>query len=114
MKISALEVEEAVLTMPGIKKAALVPLPDPRLGERACLVLVVEPDQVPSLDVVCRHLHGHGLAKFKWPEALVIREELPLTPTGKVSKAILCQQMGWSGRTPNDRAEKMECPAHGS
>lgn len=107
MKISALEVEEAILRMPGIEKAALIPLPDPRLGERGCLVVVVDGTQLISLEAVCQHLNRYGLAKFKWPEALVIREDLPLTPTGKVSKARLCQELRFLEGPPDHGPEKM-------
>lgn len=89
MKISAMEIEEVVATMPGILCAVLVAVPDDRLGERGCLAVVVDKDTTVSLEQVCQHLEQTGLARFKWPERLVVCDEIPRTPTGKVAKARL-------------------------
>ena len=87
MKISALEVETAVLELPGVRQAALLPEPDSRLGERGCLVLTLEPTAQYALADVCQHLAERQLAKFKWPERLVVWDSLPTTATGKIAKA---------------------------
>jgi 2,3-dihydroxybenzoate-AMP ligase len=86
-KIHAEEVEEIIVRHPDVHTAALVAMPDPVLGERACVFLIVElgaePPTVASLGAFLR---GEGLAKYKWPERVEIVDELPLTKVGKVSK----------------------------
>lgn len=93
-KINAEEVEELLLDHPDIDRAAVVAMPDDRLGERACAFLVLRPDvDRIDLEAVKVHLHARGVAKFKWPERLEVRADLPLTNIHKVNKAILRQQI---------------------
>ncbi len=84
-KINAEEVELLLLRHPGIAAAAVVPMPDERLGERACAFVVATAAPL-DLTEVRRHLDGLGVAKFKWPERLEWIDELPKTPVGKINK----------------------------
>ncbi|MFI6377162.1 AMP-binding protein [Streptomyces sp. NPDC050546] len=88
--ISALEVEEVLLGLDGVAEAAVVAVPDPRLGERAAAVLRMLPGwSAPSLAEVRLHFGRAGLARQKWPEAVHKVEEFPRTPSGKVKKFVL-------------------------
>lgn len=88
------DVEEALLRHPQIQTAALVGVPDARLGERSCCVVVPRPGQAPpTLADLTRVLAEAGIAKFKWPEHLTLMAALPLTPTGKVQRAVLREQL---------------------
>lgn len=89
MKVSPQEVETALQTLPAIRQAALLAESDERLGERGLLVASVAPGAHLDLNLVRAHLEAAGLARFKWPERLVVWPELPLTPTGKVAKGRL-------------------------
>ncbi|MTD52925.1 AMP-binding protein [Amycolatopsis pithecellobii] len=92
-KISAAEVEELLLRHPDIGEAAVVAMPDERLGERACACVVPSsPDSVLTLSVVLEHFARLGVAKFKWPERLELVPALPRTPTLKVDKMRLREQ----------------------
>lgn len=93
-KINALEVERLLTSHPDIRAAALVAMPDERLGERACAIIVLE-DFATSLELddVRRFLDGRGVAKFKWPERIELRECLPVTNINKVNKAILRREI---------------------
>lgn len=93
--ISALEVEEVLLRMPGILEAAVVAAPDRRLGEHACAFVRVAgtTERTPTLASMRRHLESAGLGRQKWPEELRLVEELPRTPSGKVRKADLRQRL---------------------
>jgi 2,3-dihydroxybenzoate-AMP ligase len=84
-KINASEIEEVLLGYPEIKSAALVAMPDSRLGEKACAFLVVEGEQ-PTLADLQAFLEAQGVAKYKWPERLEFLDELPVTGIGKVAK----------------------------
>ncbi|HET9609572.1 MAG TPA: AMP-binding protein [Acidimicrobiales bacterium] len=92
--ISAQEVEELLLGIDGIAEVSVVAAPDQRLGERAAAVVRLRPGAaVPSLADVRTHLEGAGLARPKWPESLHVVDELPRTPSGKVQKFRLRQQL---------------------
>ena len=73
-------------------------MPDPTLGERACCFVVVQPGARLELADIQRHLEDNGVAKTKWPEALRIIKDMPLTPTRKVIKprllALLARNKG--------------------
>lgn len=92
--ISAQEIEELLLGMEGIAEVSVVAAPDERLGEHAAAVLRLrEGRAAPSLDDVREHLAAAGLARQKWPESLRVVSELPRTPSGKVQKFRLRQQI---------------------
>lgn len=91
-KIAAEEVENALLTHPALHNAALVAMPDPYLGERACAFLVArEGTAVPTNIAIRKHLREQGLADYKLPDRCVWLPELPRTGVGKVDKQALTQ-----------------------
>ncbi|WP_245633657.1 (2,3-dihydroxybenzoyl)adenylate synthase [Amycolatopsis jejuensis] len=86
-KIFAEEVEEIIVQHPDVVTAALVAMPDPVLGERACAYLVMEDGASPlTVETLGAHLLGRGLAKYKLPERVEVVPALPLTNVGKVAK----------------------------
>jgi acyl-CoA synthetase len=88
--VSALEVEELFLRLPGVAEVAVVAAPDARLGEHACAFVRPLPgSDAPTLDAVRSHLDAAGLARQKWPEDLRAVEEFPRTPSGKIQKFAL-------------------------
>lgn len=88
--ISALEVEEVLLALPGVAEAAVVAAPDPRLGERAAAVVRLLPKhQLPTMDELRAHFERTGLARQKWPEELHEVDDFPRTASGKVQKYLL-------------------------
>jgi acyl-CoA synthetase (AMP-forming)/AMP-acid ligase II len=92
--ISAVEIEELLLGVPGIAEVSVVAAPDARLGERAAAVVRMLGDEpAPSLDAVRAHLGAAGLAKQKWPESIHRVGEFPRTASGKVQKFRLRQQL---------------------
>ncbi|GAA1016484.1 2,3-dihydroxybenzoate-AMP ligase [Acrocarpospora pleiomorpha] len=87
-KVSAEEVETLLMRHPRIVAAAVVAMPDERLGERACAYLVTAGEPL-TMSEVQNHLSSLSLAKFKWPERLEWIPELPRTPLGKLDKKLL-------------------------
>ncbi|MFF2846308.1 AMP-binding protein [Streptomyces sp. NPDC058001] len=88
--ISAPEVEEALLAMDGVAEAAVVAVPDARLGERAAAVVRVRAgSRMPTLDIMRAHLERTGLARQKWPEQLHEVEDFPRTASGKIQKHLV-------------------------
>ncbi len=92
--ISAQEVEELLLGLDSVAEVSVVGIPDDRYGERAAAVIRVRPGQSnPTLDDVRAHLAASGLAKQKWPESVHEVADFPRTPSGKVQKFRLRQQL---------------------
>ena len=89
VKINPADVEEAIDRHTDVVQSAIVPMPDPVLGERACCFVVARPGASLDLGDLTHWLAEHGIAKIKWPERLEIVDELPLTPTRKVIKGRL-------------------------
>jgi 2,3-dihydroxybenzoate-AMP ligase len=84
-KISAEEVELLLLRHPRVREAAVVAMPDPRLGERSCAFLVVDGEPLTLADVQA-HFAELEVAKFKWPERVEHLGEIPRTLVNKVDK----------------------------
>ena len=90
--ISAKQVEDALYEHPAVHEVAIVAMPDPVLVERGCAFVVPTGDP-PTLAQLTALLEELGLAKQKWPERLEIVETLPATPSGKVQKFKLREQI---------------------
>jgi acyl-CoA synthetase (AMP-forming)/AMP-acid ligase II len=77
------EVEEALSSHPAVARAAVVGIPDDVLGEVGVAVVVAEPGTQPDLAGLRAHC-ARELSDYKAPDALVVVDELPLTPMMKV------------------------------
>ena len=88
-KISAEEVENLAYSLPQIAQAAAVAMPDPQLGERVCLYVVLKPGSSLALDDVRQAMSASGAASYKWPERLEIVDQLLSTKVGKIDKKAL-------------------------
>ncbi|MFT3975781.1 MAG: AMP-binding protein [Sphingomonas bacterium] len=87
------EVEEILYTHPKVLHAAVIGLPDARLGESNCLCLVPRPSvEAPKLEDFVDFLKG-TIAIYKLPERLELFDALPYTPTGKVQRHALVKQV---------------------
>ena len=93
IKFSPREVEELLLGHRSIANAAVVGMPDAKLGERSCAFVVAEEGSTIELDEAVKFLKDKGLATHKLPERLEIIEQLPVTATGKVQKYRLRQRV---------------------
>jgi non-ribosomal peptide synthetase component E (peptide arylation enzyme) len=88
-KISPKEIEDILHMHPGISEAAVVSMPHQRLGEGVCAYIVARPGYELDLESVGAHVTGHGLARQKCPEHILIVPALPKTASGKVRKDLL-------------------------
>lgn len=84
--IPVVEVESLLFEHPKVRDLAIIGVPDARLGQRACAVVVPAPDEQPTLDELCGHLLGQGLSKRFLPERLELVGALPKTASGKIRK----------------------------
>jgi acyl-coenzyme A synthetase/AMP-(fatty) acid ligase len=88
------ELEPVLMRHPAVQEAAVVPLPDERLGERACAALILERGQrAPTLAELQEFLEREGVAKYTWPESIEVFDEFPRTPSLKVVKREVVQQI---------------------
>lgn len=91
--ISAREVEDILIGHPQIAEVAVVGIPDARTGERACAVIVPAGPTAPDVAELRALLIDHGVALFKAPEQVLIRDELPKNDAGKVIKQRIREEL---------------------
>lgn len=84
--IAPKEVEDVLLGHPGVAEVAIVGVPDPRTGERACAVVVPAGSPAPGVTELREFLTAKGVATFKSPEQVVVVDALPKNDAGKVLK----------------------------
>jgi acyl-CoA synthetase (AMP-forming)/AMP-acid ligase II len=86
--IASSEVERVIYELPQVREVAVIGIPDPRWGEQPVAVVVLTGSaalDLPGLTAHCRQ----RLASFKVPKQLIIRDQLPRNPSGKVLKRVL-------------------------
>lgn len=90
LNISVRQVEDLLSSHPAVDRVAVVAMPDDVMGERACCFLVpVAGSDTLTLGDIRDYLLGKGLAIQKVPERLEIVDDVPMTPTGKIQKNLL-------------------------
>ena len=87
--IPVVQIESAIYKMPNVSEAAIVAMPDDRLGERACAFVTLRQGNKLTLKEVRTFLAEEGIAKQFWPERIEVLPEMPRTPTGKIQKFVL-------------------------
>jgi non-ribosomal peptide synthetase component E (peptide arylation enzyme) len=92
--VSALEVENVLVTHPEVADVAVIAVPDPDTGERVCAVVVPRSVDGMSLESLVQHCRSRGLSRYKFPERLVIVDALPRNQFGKVIKKDLREAFG--------------------
>jgi acyl-CoA synthetase (AMP-forming)/AMP-acid ligase II len=84
--ISPKEVEDVLHRHPAIREVAVVAMPHPRMGETPCAYAILRPGAELDLAGMIGFLESNGLARQKYPERLVLVDDLPRTASGKVLK----------------------------
>jgi 3-phosphoshikimate 1-carboxyvinyltransferase len=88
-KVPVAEIEQLLYAHPAVSEAAIVAMPDERLGERACAFTVLRPGFEFDFAAMQAYLDERRVAKTYWPERLEVVDELPRTPSGKIQKFVL-------------------------
>ncbi|EHK0926651.1 TPA: medium-chain fatty-acid--CoA ligase [Escherichia coli] len=105
--ISSREVEDILLQHPKIHDACVIAMPDERLGERSCAYVVLKaPHHSLSLEDVVTFFSRKRVAKYKYPEHIVVIEKLPRTASGKIQKFLLRKDI--MRRLTQDVCEEIE------
>ncbi len=116
-KVPVAEVEQILYSHPLVADVAIVAMPDPRLGERACAFVVParpgspapngnggrehepgggstgDPAGELTFEAMQQYLDAQQVSKTYWPERLEIVDDLPRTPSGKVQKYVLRERV---------------------
>lgn len=85
------EVEEAILAHPDVGEVGVIGIPDEKWGESVRAVVVPLPGKTLTLEDITEFCEGK-LAKYKVPKSVVIVDELPRNPSGKILKRLLREQ----------------------
>lgn len=84
--IAPKEIEDLLIDHPDVSEIAIVGVPDTRTGERAVAIIVPRTGAAPDVPSISAFLAEHGVARFKYPEAVMLWEALPKNDAGKVLK----------------------------
>jgi non-ribosomal peptide synthetase component E (peptide arylation enzyme) len=88
--IYPIEIENLLRKHPKISDVAVIGMPDPLMGQRACAFVVPQPGQEFSFDEMLSFLRERNIALFKFPERLELIEKIPMVGSGqKVDKKLL-------------------------
>ena len=87
--ISPKEVEDLLFTHPAIADVAIVAMPSAVTGEKGCAFVIPRESSTIDMADIRQFLNGAGLARQKFPEHLVLVDDLPRVPSGKVKKDVL-------------------------
>ncbi len=85
-KIFPLTVENALCFHPKVKSVAVVGYPDPGLGERVCACVIPVRGATITQEEIAAYMNEKGYSRYEIPEKVIIMEDFPMTPTGKVKK----------------------------
>ena len=87
--ISPKEVEDLLFLHPAVAEVAIVAMPSATTGEKGCAFILPRAGRTIDLPEIRRFLDGQGLARQKFPEHVVLVDDLPRVPSGKVKKDVL-------------------------
>jgi acyl-CoA synthetase (AMP-forming)/AMP-acid ligase II/aryl carrier-like protein len=119
-KISPREIDEVLLAHPAVAQALAFAVPDAKLGEEVAAAVVLRPG-APTPDVELREFASQHLADFKVPRLILILDEIPKGPTGKLQRIGLAEKLGLTSvdskppapprafRPPRDETEAALC-----
>ncbi|HEY0448303.1 AMP-binding protein [Actinophytocola sp.] len=112
-KFNATEIQSLLAGLPGLDPVAVVAKADSRLGEYPCLVVTKAAADAADLPAVTGFLRERGVAEYKMPLEVVVVDELPRTPAGKLDRRALeaslheeprADDAGWQSSTSYDDA----------
>ncbi|MFF4739562.1 beta-ketoacyl synthase N-terminal-like domain-containing protein [Streptomyces sp. NPDC001262] len=108
VKVSASDIETLLGDLPQFAGLAVTARPDARLGQYPCLIAALQPGAAIGLEEVRAHLAGKGAAELQQPLELLLVDEIPLTPTGKIARGRVAELLA---RPPQARTRRRADPA---
>jgi fatty-acyl-CoA synthase len=92
--ISSVDMEGAIMSMPGVAEAAVIAIPDEKWQERPMACIVPAEGATVTLEEVRAYLEGRGWAKWQLPDRLETIDAVPKTGVGKFDKKVLRARFG--------------------
>jgi acyl-CoA synthetase len=86
-------IENLAMQHPAVARAAVLPVPDTRLGEKVCLAVMLRPGLRASAAELLEHLDASGLSRYDMPEYYLELADIPLTASGKIFKRDLVEDV---------------------
>jgi len=91
--ISATDIENLMVTHPGIVSVAVVPMPDPELGERVCAYVQCASGAELDFAKIVSFLKDQGASVLQLPERIEFVDEIPYTKAEKIDKQVLVKDI---------------------
>ncbi|HZD41575.1 MAG TPA: AMP-binding protein, partial [Terriglobales bacterium] len=108
--ISATEIERLIIHHPDVEMTAVVPMPDPVMGERACAYIKARAGGAPTSESLISFLKSQGASVLQLPERIEFIAVMPLTQTGKIDKRALVEDIATKVNRPGvTRGPKKAC-----
>ncbi|MDI9914222.1 class I adenylate-forming enzyme family protein [Rhodococcus sp. IEGM 1379] len=85
--ISAVDVEDLICAHPSVRAVSVVGVLDDVFGERVCAVVVTESGVELSMAMLSEWMRAQGITTEYIPEYVVLVDDLPTGPGGKVAKS---------------------------
>jgi acyl-CoA synthetase (AMP-forming)/AMP-acid ligase II len=92
-KISPREVDEILMEHPAVHQCVCFAMPHQMLGEEVAAAIVLR-QGAAATDHDLRRFAAERLADFKVPRKILILEQIPVGPTGKLQRIGLAQKLG--------------------
>jgi len=92
-KIFPDDIENILHLHPKILKAAVIGMPDYRLGEKVCAYIIPKKGETITLEEVVQFMESQKVMKYKIPERIEVVDEFPMLPSGKIKKESLRQDI---------------------
>jgi non-ribosomal peptide synthetase component E (peptide arylation enzyme) len=91
--ISATEIEGLIIGCPGVAMVAVIPMPDPIMGERVCAYIQPKPGVSLNLDKIITYLKERKASVLQFPERIEFIDSMPFTKAEKVDKRGLLEDI---------------------
>ena len=91
--ISATEIERLIIHQEDVEMTAVVPMPDPVMGERVCAYIKAKAGATVTFEKIISFLKSQGASVLQLPERIEFIDAMPLTQTGKIDKRALVEEI---------------------
>lgn len=100
MKVSPMKVDDVILRHPAVRQCVTFGVPDERLGEEIACAVIAHPGKPVNEIELQRHAAAH-LGDFEVPRRIILLDEIPKGPTGKIVRIGLAQKLGLGAGSPS-------------
>ena len=97
--ISATEIEKLIMKPPDVVNVAVVPMPDPEMGERVCAYIQARPEAELTFDHIITFLKEKKASVLQLPERIEFIKDMPYTKAEKIDKSALKEDIGEKVKT---------------